>query len=399
MAHAVPKLVRWLAYWCASLAATAAALGAQTTWVVDLANGAGSHFRDLPAAVAAASAGDTILVRAADPLFWGRYAPFSTNKGLTIVGERTPSPPTIATGATSVRVDRLPANQSFCMVGFDVYRGDEFSVEVTDCQGPVHLEALRMFEPGLFAPRAPAVTATRTALLTLHGVELFGTPAAVVATNSHVVLSDATLGITSLGLGSGACVQATDSVVEVAWPRFAAINAVAIDITRSRLVLCGDAGSFVQGGFSIPPFTPAILASGGTVVADPAVALNPSTGPLGIAGTATVRAQATPSTVVRGAVRGATATILTAAPAGSVVGVAVGVPAPPFPLNLPGGALVADPTTLTTVALGTVGAGGIYSVALPVPASLPLGSAWIAQAGSVANGQARLGLGCGFALR
>jgi hypothetical protein len=53
----------------------------QTTWVVDAAAGPGSHFTDLPAAIAAAADGDTILVRA------GSYSAFTiTAKELAIRG-------------------------------------------------------------------------------------------------------------------------------------------------------------------------------------------------------------------------------------------------------------------------------------------------------------------------
>jgi hypothetical protein len=53
----------------------------QTTWVVDAAAGPGSHFTDLPAAIAAAADGDTILVRA------GSYSAFTiASKALAIRG-------------------------------------------------------------------------------------------------------------------------------------------------------------------------------------------------------------------------------------------------------------------------------------------------------------------------
>jgi len=52
-----------------------------TIWIVDAAAGPGSHFTDIPAAIAAASSGDTILVRA------GTYSAISINaKELTIRG-------------------------------------------------------------------------------------------------------------------------------------------------------------------------------------------------------------------------------------------------------------------------------------------------------------------------
>lgn len=53
----------------------------QTTWIVDAAAGPGFHFTDLPPAIAAASAGDTILVLP------GAYSAIAmTGKGITIRG-------------------------------------------------------------------------------------------------------------------------------------------------------------------------------------------------------------------------------------------------------------------------------------------------------------------------
>src|SRR6188474_3248921 len=52
-----------------------------TIWIVDANSGPGTHFTDLPAAVAAAQSGDTILVRP------GTYTAFAvTGKALTIRG-------------------------------------------------------------------------------------------------------------------------------------------------------------------------------------------------------------------------------------------------------------------------------------------------------------------------
>jgi hypothetical protein len=61
---------------------TPAALGGQT-WIVDDDGGAGVHFTDLPPAIAAAGAGDTLLVQD------GNYSSFSLTKPLKIVGYGT----------------------------------------------------------------------------------------------------------------------------------------------------------------------------------------------------------------------------------------------------------------------------------------------------------------------
>jgi hypothetical protein len=87
-----------------------------TVWIVDQANGPGTHFTDLPAAVAAAQSGDTILVRA------GVYTTFSVSgKALTIRGAGTnvtrveiananPASPATA-------IDSVPAGESFFVGG------------------------------------------------------------------------------------------------------------------------------------------------------------------------------------------------------------------------------------------------------------------------------------------
>ena len=88
-----------------------------TIWIVDAANGPGTSFTDLPAAVAAASSGDTILVRA------GSYSAFNVaGKALTIRGAGTtstfvnlPAPP----GSPSEQsvIDVVPAGAVFYVSG------------------------------------------------------------------------------------------------------------------------------------------------------------------------------------------------------------------------------------------------------------------------------------------
>ncbi len=62
------------------MGALLAAPAAATTWIVDDDGGAGVNFTDIPPAIAAASAGDVILVLA------GSYSGFVLNKPLAIVG-------------------------------------------------------------------------------------------------------------------------------------------------------------------------------------------------------------------------------------------------------------------------------------------------------------------------
>lgn len=66
---------------CLSVLGAATALAQSTTYVVDDNGGPGVNFTDLPPAIAAASDGDVLIVRA------GNYSAFQLTKGLTILGE------------------------------------------------------------------------------------------------------------------------------------------------------------------------------------------------------------------------------------------------------------------------------------------------------------------------
>jgi hypothetical protein len=82
-------------------------------WIVDASNGPGTHFTSLPAAVAAAASGDTLIVRA------GTYAPFNVSwKALTIRGAGSSS--TFVTTATSTQqtvIAAMPAGMTFYLGG------------------------------------------------------------------------------------------------------------------------------------------------------------------------------------------------------------------------------------------------------------------------------------------
>lgn len=93
-----------------------APLRAQTTWIVDDSGGPGVHFTSLPAAVAAAASGDTLLVAP------GHYAPFHvTGKALTILGDGPASTvvdgPPIGVPDDFVRIMDPPTGQVFRLSG------------------------------------------------------------------------------------------------------------------------------------------------------------------------------------------------------------------------------------------------------------------------------------------
>jgi hypothetical protein len=114
-----------------------------TTWIVDANNGPGTNFLDLPAAVAAAQSGDTILVRA------GTYTRFAVSgKALTIRGAGASSTivalaPVGALAGASVVISATPPGETFYLGGLTVRSNPtpalgamevyDAKVVVTDC--------------------------------------------------------------------------------------------------------------------------------------------------------------------------------------------------------------------------------------------------------------------------
>ncbi len=112
-----------------------ATAAAQRTWIVDAANGPGTHFTDIPPAVAAAVDGDTLLVRS------GTYTPFTTNKGIAVLG--TPSAlvqtPSFFPG---IMVSGLPAGAVFRARGLVLGGTISQTMSLNSNEGAVHLEAI-----------------------------------------------------------------------------------------------------------------------------------------------------------------------------------------------------------------------------------------------------------------
>ena len=81
-----------------------------TIWIVDASNGPGTNFTDLPAAVAAAVSGDTILVRA------GTYSVLNVSgKALTIRGADWGA--TVVTASAQNIIQQVPAGSHFYLSG------------------------------------------------------------------------------------------------------------------------------------------------------------------------------------------------------------------------------------------------------------------------------------------
>ncbi len=117
----------------ASLLALAASLSAQNVWVVDQSSGPGATHADLPAAVAAASSGDTVLVRS------GTYSSFTLDgKGLVVTAEAGAA----ARVAGVMIVRNLPLGGSVVLRGLNTGAGGapDYGLLAQSCAGAVWIE-------------------------------------------------------------------------------------------------------------------------------------------------------------------------------------------------------------------------------------------------------------------
>ena len=350
---------------------------AQTTWTVNA--GGGAQFTSLAAAVAAAAPGDTILVQ--QPAMLEAVVGFTTDKGLTIVGEGGAVP--IATGATPIEVVGLPAGQRFRMAGFTQIQNGELRVRVQNCQGDVHLDNLRCREPDLFGPQGPSIRIEGCANVTLRDVETFGLPAVGIAA-SRVTLTLCRLGKIGTGVGGGPCLYLNGaSDVDVVEPRFdSGGTAVPIGVDDlSALRVRGSTAAFVRSQSAFAVGTPVLTAASSAVSFDPAVQLAPGLfQPLfHLSSGVSITMTSLPGSWCGRASPGQILSLETSAPVDAAVFQIIGRPMPAVATPL--GFLAIDPTLGFLFSLGSiVGGSGQVGTPLNLPASLPLGETFATQA-------------------
>lgn len=173
----------------------AASLAAQRTWVVDQVAGPGVDFTDIPPAVAAAAAGDRIVVRGST-LPPPTYSSFVVTKSLDIE----------ATQGASVyffRVENLTAGQAARVAGFrceprPYYPLVDECVLVRNCAGTVLLANLNIwnrtgeYQPG-FAVRDAAAVAIQGCVATGRSAGLTSGGPALMIERSGVSITASTL--------------------------------------------------------------------------------------------------------------------------------------------------------------------------------------------------------------
>jgi hypothetical protein len=363
-----------------ALVAITSCLVAQRTWVVDAQNGAGTDFADMPAAVAAAAPGDLVLTRP------GIYTGFTTNKGLRIIAPQRATLLQSVVGNCFV-VNGLPAGQTFTLLGFDAPRRTYFSADITNNIGRVALADLRSLEtcgcgPLHFNP--PAIKVVDCAAVTFDNVVNYGGPA-LSCTRSNVIATRCSFGSVTATDPMGDCLLVDGGEVDAVDCTFDAraasdVNTVpqpAVRLLSGVLRVRGTAAAMIQGGFEVAPLNPAagIRATGGTLVLDPDVRINPNAGAsvgLQLTGTAFTQRHLS-AAVVRSATIGGALQAELLANANAPAVLLLGLPAPRTATSI--GNLDLEAALLLPLASGLVGNTGVLSTTLTLPANLPRGMA------------------------
>jgi hypothetical protein len=361
----------------------AATVTAQRTWIVDAASGPGTDFTDLPPAVAAASDGDVLVVRA------GSYADFTTGKGITILG---------VPGATMVRgfpwfgpcfrVAGLPAGRTFRAYGLVLQENQRQQVEIEDCAGSVHLEDVRAGF-GSYPGPIVSIVVTRSPAVTLVGCgtrEPYWSSFVVHATASRVQVVRCTLkGVSALDdpragsrmatagltVGAGGVVDLVDGPVfgghgVAGWFGPPRPSAPAIHLNGGTVRLRRGAATNVLAGIGVDPGLPIpAIAGTGVVDADATVPIVPYAGAPAIEPSVTASTGPWPGLSQSGGDLGAPITWTIASPPGGAFVLAAGTFA--TPLATPVGDLFLDLSSVVVFVGGTQPPAGTTTTTVPVP--------------------------------
>lgn len=368
-----------------ALALSAATPAQGMTWIVDLANGPGTHFTDLPPAVAAAADGDTIIVRA------GSYSGFTTGKALMVLGEPNAAvqpPPTFWVAAPLVEIAGLGAGKTFVMKGITVTPVTHpVGINLVNNFGRVHLERVSSIhgfpsssQAGLAASDCAAVTVSRgdfaggaglvavRSTLSLTDVTLRGANAAPRHTNCEysspgAILEASTVYLSRTSATGGSGLQAIF---------FNCPKQPAVSMSGSTVIVSGDSATALVAGGGFGAAIGAIVAVGGQLDVDTNVQLFPSGAPpIQSTGTA-VTLRRVVSLTAAGAPPGGTVPVDVLSPAGNPAVLFLSLPADPLPT--PFGVAFVDVAPGRHVVIPFVpGASERTSLALPVP----LGARWI----------------------
>lgn len=362
------------------LGSLVSALAAQT-YVVDAANGPGTQFTDLPAAVAAAPDGATLIVRA------GAYGPIDLDgKGLTIVGG--PGVMLNSILAPAIQVKNLAAHQSFALRGaFMGWAFQSVQADFVNNAGRVLLQefsysnATSPFLASWGSPPPKGIRIVNCAQVLLHGCVVSANDA-VDASGSRVDIEGCTLAGTGTitvvyhqpAFGGTPGLKLANSVVRIAassvtggpGPAPSLPPAVGVQMTGSSVFL--GAGASLVAGAPINFGMPVSAISGtGTLVQDPQATIVALGGANTISGAVTAATRPWPSVTSSGGRVGTSAQASVRGATGELVLLCVSFPASPWTDPRVQGQLWLDNALLQVAALGVQGSGApvAFSATLP----------------------------------
>ncbi len=194
-----------------------------STWIVDINNGPGTSFTQISAAIAAAAAGDTLLVQP------GSYANFTLDKPLAIIGLSTQSPSTVIVGQATLL--NLPAVSTTSIAHLHLQQ--TLSLSVLDCAGAVMLDDV-LCQGGVFVQSCADLRLRR-----------FEADFGLTATSSRLEIADSLL----LGRDGTPCQCCPDAWILPAGPAGLQATGGEVHLTRTTAIggrgsdaYCGDTG-------------------------------------------------------------------------------------------------------------------------------------------------------------
>ena len=191
-----------------SLALALATAAAAQTFIVDVNNGAGTHYQQITAAVAAVPDGATLRVRA------GTYAPFAiVGKSLTILGDNV--------NVQSFEVASIAAAQRVVVDGITF----QITLRVTGNTGQVHVSR----SVGMSSIFPSSITITGSTNVHLHGIRI-PLPASMPISVTPLTILDS-------------CVEMVNCSVAAGRPSWTSLGTnlplPAMAVERSRVALFG----------------------------------------------------------------------------------------------------------------------------------------------------------------
>ncbi len=350
--------------------------------------GVNGQYADVPAAIAAAQAGDTVRC-----LQWPPFQLFTApviTKGLTLDGGG-------ANGLVGKTVIRgIPAGERVVMHGFAAASNNVFDLRIVDCVGRVHIDGLSTTtsSPGIWP--STSIEVLRSNSVSLHRVYTHGSPAVSVV-DSTISLDLCKLGANAGGnLAGGRCIDGLRSTIMISQPHadagdvpVSAIFADRCDVTIAGRWQAGGSGT-ITGGSPIPLQLPALEGVNSTLTLSPTVSVVG-----GVTGFTTTM-HAVPYHRIYASKPGGITSLYTYGPIGDIGIAALTLPAQMTPS--PFGSIWIDPLSSVTYSIVLDHLGKHY-LNLGVPTSTPVGFPLTLQGFVLTRGNLEITLPSTFVIR